>query len=163
MNDSLKRADAPCFTNFALQEYLMGRLSEEVREELRLHLHDCPQCDACLKLMDTETKVLRTALRDDFAVGETPELDAETLARYFDDSLSDEERDKCDRLLAASPQLLASLIELRHELSIVSGLDPHEIDAPDAPEGRILRMPKRQVLPRNISELGSAESEAAEA
>lgn len=163
MNDSSKNADAPCFTNFALQEYLLGRLGEEVRAELKQHLDDCPQCGACLKLMDTETQVLRAALRDDTGDAENPERDTETLAMYLDGSLSDEQHDEYERLLISSPQLLASLVELRRELSDLRALDPESARTSASPEGRILRMPKRHLLPQNISELGLTDSEAAEA
>ena len=163
MKDLSNTAETPCFTNFAIQEYLMGRLSEEIRTELKLHVDDCLQCGACLKLMDTETIILRAALRDDFADSETSNMDPETLAMYLDDTLGNEQREECEKRLRSSPQLLASLLELKRELSLVQSIDPLESIAPTTPEGRILRMPKRRHLPKNLTELGQSDSEASEA
>lgn len=163
MNHSSNDADATCFTNFALQEYLLGRLGQDVRAELKQHVDDCPQCGACLTLMDTETQVLRAALRDDSGEAENPKLDTETLAIYLDGSLSDEQREECERVLISSPQLLASLVDIRRELSTLRVLDPNVLGASERPEGRILRMPKRRLLPKDISELSLTDSEAAEA
>jgi len=113
--------------------------------------------------MDTETIILRAALRDDFADSETSNMDPETLAMYLDDTLGNEQREECEKRLRSSPQLLASLLELKRELSLVQSIDPLESIAPTTPEGRILRMPKRRHLPKKLTELGQSDSEASEA
>lgn len=152
-----------CFTDFAIQEYLLGRLDAGVREELEAHLKGCRECTACSELLAKETATLRAGLRGTAGVESTaPGIDDETLAMYFDDSLSLEMREEIERNLAQSPEALRRLNELRLELeSLRDGSKVLEGDAAK-PEGRVLRMPKRQILPRKLSDLPSEGSEVAE-
>ena len=162
MNMTSHSADRPCFTNFALQEYALGRISSEVREEMETHLKECQQCAACAALIEKETGLLSAALRvgAEERPGET--LERETLAMYLDDSLDQETREKCEKRLASSPQNLAALLSMRRELIgvLIDAGGPGEKLA--QPEGKILRMPKRQILPKTILDLSRSESEAAE-
>ena len=155
-------ADRPCFTNFAFQEYALGRISSEVREEMETHRKECPQCGACAALIERETGLLSSALRSGFEERPARPLEREMLAMYLDDSLDQQTRERCEKLLASSPKTLAALLSIRRELIGVlnATAGPGELHA--GPEGRILRMPKRRILPKTILDLSRSESEAAE-
>lgn len=162
MNMTSHSADRPCFTNFALQEYALGRISSEVREEVETHLKECPQCGACAALIEKETGLLSSALRAGSEERLGQPLAREMLAMYLDDSLDQETREKCEKLLASSPKTLVALLSIRRELMGVlnATAGPGEFQA--QPEGKILRMPRRQILPKTILDLSRSESEAAE-
>ncbi len=163
MNMTSHNADRPCFTNFALQEYALGRLSGELREEVEIHVKECPQCAACAALIEKETRLLNAALRVGAEEGEGEAPEREMLAMYLDDSLDQETREKCESLLASSSEALAALLSMRRELVSVLNVEALPGEMPSRPEGRILRMPKRRILPKTIAELYGDESEAAEA
>lgn len=162
MNMTSHSADRPCFTNFALQEYALGRISSEVREEVETHVKECPQCGACAALIEKETGVLSSALRFGAEEGPGQSLEREMLAMYLDDSLDQETREKCEKLLASSTQTLAALLSIRRELIGVLNAAGGPGETHAQPEGKILRMPKRRILPKTISDLSRSESEAAE-
>ncbi len=152
----------PCFTNFALQEYALGRLSSEVREEVEAHVNECPECAACAALIEKETGLLNSALRFGGEEEQGQSLEREVLAMYLDDSLDQEAREKCEKRLALSSETLATLLSLRHELLSVLNVEALPGEMPARPEGRILRMPKRRILPKSVAELYSVEPEEAE-
>ena len=162
MNMTSHSADRPCFTNFALQEYALGRLSSEVREEVETHVEECPHCAACAVLIEKETGLLSSALRSGAEERPGQPLEREMLAMYLDDSLDQETREKCEKLLAYSPQTLAALLSIRRELIGVLNAAVCAGEIPAQPEGKILRMSKRQILPKTISDLSRSESEAGE-
>ncbi len=162
MNMTSPSADRPCFTNFAFQEYALGRLSSEVRVEVEIHVKECPQCAACAALIEKETGLLSSALRSGAEGRPEQPLEREMLAMYLDDSLDQETREKCEKLLAASPQTLAALLSIRQELIGVLNAAVVPGETPARPEGKILRMPKRRILPVTMSDLSRSESEAAE-
>lgn len=162
MKETSQSSDQSCFTNFALQEYTLGRLSSEVRLELEGHIEECVECTACLSLIEKETHLLCEALQPDLNSSGVEALDAETLAMYLDDSLDQQTREKCEQLLASSPGNLRVLVSLRRELVNVRSAEVARGETALRPEGRILRMPKRQFAPRNIIELSRSDSEAAE-
>lgn len=161
MNVTPHRADRPCFTNFALQEYALGRLSGEVREEVETHVVECRQCAACAALIEKETGLLSSALRAGAEERPGQPLERETLAMYLDGSLDQETREKCEKLLAESPETLAALLSMRHELVSVLNATAAASELPERREGRILRMPKRRILPETLLDLSESESEAA--
>lgn len=154
--------DESCFTNFALQEHTLGRLSAEVRLGLEGHVEECAECAACLRLIEKETRLLCEALQSNVDNSRVEALDTETLAMYLDDSLDRQMREKCEQLLASSPGDLRALISLRRESVSVTNAENSLLEKPLRPAGRIIRMPKRQFAPRNITELSGSESEAAE-
>lgn len=162
MNETSQNGGETCFTNFALQEYALGRLSSEVRTELEGHIEDCAECAACVRLIEKETRLLREALRPNVDDSGAEALDAETLAMYLDDSLDQQTREKYEQLLASSPRSLEALVSLRRELVSAMSAENSSGEISLQPEGRIIHMPKRQFAPRNIAELSGSESEAAE-
>ncbi len=162
MNTISRSPDRPCFTNFALQEYALGRLSGEVREEVEAHVQECRQCAACADLIEKETGLLSSALRAGAQEGQGRPLEREMLAMYLDDRLDQETREKCEKRLAESPEMLAALLSMRDELVSVLNTTAAASELPERREGRILRMPKRRILPETISDLSRSESEAAE-
>ncbi len=162
MNETSQSNGETCFTNFALQEYALGRLSSEVRTDLEGHVEECAACAACVRLIDKETRLLRETLQSNVDNSGPEALDAQTLAMYLDDSLDQQTREKCEQLLASSPRSLEALVSLRRELVGAMGAENSSVETPLQPEGRIIRMPKRQFAPRNIAELSGSESEAAE-
>jgi len=160
MNAASHGSDRPCFTNFALQEYALGRLNGDVRLEVEAHVGECRQCAA---LIEKETRLLKAALRAGAEEGEGQAPEREMLAMYLDDSLDQETREKCESLLASSSEALAALLSMRRELVSVLNVEALPGEMTSRPEGRILRMPKRRILPKTIAELYGDESEAAEA
>ena len=162
MKETSQSSDQPCFTNFAIQEYTLGRLSSKVRVELEGHVEECAECAACLRLIETETRLLCEALQSNMNDSRVEALDTETLAMYLDDSLDQQTREKCEQILASSPGDLRSLISLRRELGSVTSSENNLVEKHVRPAGRIIRMPKRQFTPRNIAELSGGESEAVE-
>lgn len=162
MNAPTASRDNLCFTDFALQEYVLGRLSPEVRVEVQGHLRNCLQCAACADLITQETGLLREALGASAGSSKAVAIDDETLSLYLGDSLDAQSREACEESLAASPQLRERLGELRRDLEAVVG-DAGAVEISETRlEGRILRMPKRSRLPRSFSDLTLSDSEAAE-
>ena len=162
MNMTSHSAERPCFTNFALQEYALGRIRSEVREEMETHLKKCPQCGACAALIEQETGLLSSALRSGIEERPGQPLEREMLAMYLDDSLDPETREKCDKQLASSSKTLAALLSIRRELIDVLNATEGPGEFQVQPEGKILRMPKRRILPKTILDLSRSESEAAD-
>ena len=153
----------PCFTDFAIQEYLLGRLDAAVRVEVETHLGSCPECAACAKLLKRETLTLRAALRTPSPSESTAsKINDETLASYLDNSLRPEAREEVELALLESSEALMRLNEIRLELEAVRDDSAVPESRNYAPEGRVLRMPKRIVLPRKVSDLSAGEGEAAD-
>ena len=162
MNAPTASQDNPCFTDFALQEYVLGRLSPEVRIEVQEHMQSCPQCAACAGLIAKETELLRAALGASAGSSSAAAIDDETLSLYLGDSLDAQSREACEKALVTSPKLRERLTELRRDLEAVLGDTGAAEISKVRVEGRILRMPKRSEVPRNFSDLTLSDSEAAE-
>jgi anti-sigma factor RsiW len=134
-----------CFTDFAVQEYLGGRLEPSVRQELEAHLSACAECRAATTALDAELRILRAALSPIDALeprGNT--YDDEALARYLDGALDEGSVQVFEERLSRDPALLTRLIALRRE--VLNVRQEAELGAPEEkpePLGQILRMPKR--------------------
>jgi len=150
----------PCFTDFALQEYVLGRLDPDVRVALEDHIEGCPQCAACERLIATETKSLREALRQAEGGSEVAPIDEELLALYLGGGLDDKEREEIETTLASSSVLRDRLNALRVELDEVLKPSKASARAPLEPEGQILRMPQRTLIPQKLSDLRTNDTEA---
>ncbi len=134
-----------CFSDFAILEYIMGRLAKEVRREIQEHFHTCKECASCHNQYALERDFI-TALfttSSDAPPGLCPS--DETLAQFLDNSLSDIERVKCECHLTVCSECQRELLEIYDDLNLLS-VNTLEADTTirQCPEGIILRMPQRE-------------------
>jgi anti-sigma factor RsiW len=151
MNDSASKSEKPCFTDFAIQEYIMGRLAEEIRREIEAHFHSCRECASCHNQYALERDFIVTLMStsSDTPSGLCPS--DETLARYLDSSLDDTEHTKCECHVAACADCRQELLDIYDDLQQLTTMQPQSDSPPKpTPQGLILRMPERKP--------GSAES-----
>lgn len=141
--------DHECYTDFALQEYVQGRLDPGVRQALAEHIGLCEACRAALQAFETEATLLRETLRTFIADAPGSEdLSDEMLARYSGGGLSTEETARMDSILTRNPEALVRLIALARETRAAQSGDLIESKmARPQPAGEILRMPKRIAPP----------------
>lgn len=141
-----------CFTDFALEEFLSGRLSADVRFELEAHIASCSDCRTALDLLAKDRILLNRGLAEAARTPRTSESDTEQLGAYLSGGLSPNEREAVERRLSVEPELLADLIRLHDEaVATLSEIDRPGVTAqPMTPAGEILRMPKRTVLPVTV-------------
>lgn len=157
----------PCFTDFALQEFLMGRLDPDVRKDIEKHSQTCEQCAACLELLRKETEALRSFLMPEGAreVSTDDPTDLE-LAMFIDGSLKPDIQARVENLIAGSPEHLQRFVSLYRDLA-----DMQQQNAPTAAPAKhppstprrlpvLLRMPQRKVTPRTIADLGGEQAQA---
>ncbi len=142
-----------CFTDFALQEYLAGRLDAEVRRGLEAHLARCAECHGALQAFDTEAALLRGALATRAGEGGTEEHSDEVLARYLSGALDDSQSSALEETLSRHPALLARLVALGREVAAVREGTGQGVEksAQRPPEGLILKMPRRTKPPLIIA------------
>lgn len=162
MTDSTGQNTDECFTDFALQEYVLGRLASEIRDEVVAHLKSCPACTACVNLFQMEAGALTELLANSPRPDAASPIATEELAMFLDNSLDKKARQRLHATLADSPEELSRLIAVYREVQASRDhADTHtetrEIPERE-PEGRIIRMPKRQVIPKSILDLPSSES-----
>ena len=146
-----------CFTDFALQEYVHGRLAEDVRREVESHVVACAVCGKAIKLLNSERSLLRDVASSTNRPAMRERPDWATLAAYMDGALDSEDAARMESALLADPVLLESLISLQREASAVLEAPGEEAtpEAQSAPSGQTLRMPQRAkmpplVMPRNL-------------
>lgn len=143
-----------CFTDFALEEYVQGRLDVSVRLALEAHTAGCTECGRAVELLKAESALLRHA---DFSapqreVRSTP--DVQVLAAYLDGAMTRDAAEELEALLADDPILLNALLQLGREVEAAS--NEQEPGTPSAvPEGQLLRMPvRRRAMPAVIMPAG---------
>lgn len=150
MND--RPRDDACFTDFALQEYVAGRLDPEVRAEVEAHAGACELCRRSIELLAVESAFLRQAfITTDCAEFEQP-VDPAMLALYLDGALDPDEAASLEHRLTHDPEALMALTQLQADVAeTISGKgEGVPADAPSVPAGEILRMPKRTQPPAVI-------------
>jgi anti-sigma factor RsiW len=139
----------PCFTDFALQEFVQGRLDSDVRQAVEKHLEACQECRRAAELLQSESALLRDALMSATPVeaGEPPDI--AVLAAYLDGALDDAAVREFEARLASDPRLLHALARLQAEVSAVVANQGERVrqSAAQVPAGQILRMPKRAAPP----------------
>jgi len=135
-----------CYTDFALQEFIAGRLDRQIRADLVEHISTCSECRQALAAFQGEAAALRVALqsRTPSAVDNT-QIPDQTLGLYLAGALPEAEVANLEVALTRCPALLARLIALRKETaeartSAESATGPAYTAAP---QGLVLRMPKR--------------------
>jgi len=145
MSDSTPSCENPCFTDFAIQEYILGRLADEIRREIEDHFHSCKECATCHNQYALERDFIAALLAA--PSGTSPGLcpSDETLARFLDNSLDDTEHTKCECHLAACTDCRQELLDIYDDLQRLSTMQPHRDSIPKpTPQGLILRMPPRK-------------------
>jgi anti-sigma factor RsiW len=137
--------DESCFTDFALDEYVAGRLDPDVRAEVESHTRSCDPCREAVALLRAESEFLRHALAQTGGESLAGDLHPETLARYLDGSLDPSDSAAVEHRLLRDPKTLHQLNELRAEVAAaLAGRDVvMPIPEPVFPRGEILRMPQR--------------------
>ncbi len=144
--------DRECFTDFALQEYVQGRLDSAIRLELEHHTATCTQCRAALQEFQTEAALLHAALSSATASTEEVDINDETLALYCTGALEAGEAIAVETALSRNPGLLQRLIALTRETTAVrSSETADDVVGTPQPAGQILRMPKRSARPVVVS------------
>ncbi len=141
----------PCFTDYALQEYVAGRLDPGVREEVEAHAAVCDACRSAAGLLREEAGFLRAALEP---AGKAPAepLDSLLLAAYLGDALDTEETAILDARLAGDASSIVALLRLRAETLATldeCGTGVRE-EVPPVPSGVVLRMPTRRIHPPRV-------------
>jgi anti-sigma factor RsiW len=141
--------DERCFTDFALQEFVAGRLEQEVRAQVEVHAETCDACRNAVTLLQQEAALLQAALSGGDDVATSDNIDLEVLALYLDGALDSEARAQLERRLSNEPVLLRSLLDLRTEVArtLSEQGDGVRRPMPKPPAGEILRMPKRTQPP----------------
>ena len=140
-----------CYTDYALQEYLMGRLDVSVRQDVQRHLDDCKECASRYNQYMLEKETIRNILSSQPSVTSTNLcIDDEALAMFLDNSLDEESRARCEAHLAVCKNCYAELLQIHNQLDeLLSGEPnqaPEKIEQP--PMGLILKMPKRTSPPK---------------
>jgi anti-sigma factor RsiW len=141
-----------CFTDFALGEFVHGRLDPEVRREVEAHAGECAECGAAIRMLRAESAAIVRALRA-ARLAQMDKFDPQTLARYLDGALDPQAERELEAILATEPEPLAALVALHAEVAAArleadQGVGRIE---PAVPAGQILRMPKRTAPPPLVS------------
>jgi anti-sigma factor RsiW len=147
-------AGAHCFTDFALEEFVHGRLDPEVRGDLESHLLECTACAQATAMLRVQAAVIVRALHPPAHPAGPSEIDDSTLARYLDRALDPEAVRDLESRLAEAPEALARLVAMYAEVRGVQADAGEGVRSPErsAPAGDILRMPKRNSPPIWVSD-----------
>jgi anti-sigma factor RsiW len=142
--------DLPCFTDFALEEYVHGRLDPEVRSDVELHCAACEQCRNAIGLLHAESEFFKRTMRSAAHPAEAAEVGREHLALYLDGALEAEAVEALESRLLSDPRLMSSLCDLAAEVretvaGLASGIQRSSEHL--VLTGQIVRMPKRVAPP----------------
>ncbi|PCJ65833.1 MAG: hypothetical protein COA73_01780 [Candidatus Hydrogenedentota bacterium] len=134
-----------CFTDFAIQEYVMGRLDSEIRSEVEVHFNRCKECASCHNQYELEREFISKLLNTPSETSPGLCVSDEMLAQFLDNSLNDTDRTKCESHLAGCSTCQQELLEMYDEVKSLSNTPEQTHDHPKpTPQGLILRMPERK-------------------
>jgi anti-sigma factor RsiW len=148
-----------CYTDFALQEYIAGRLDAGVRRDLEEHLARCRECRGALQAFQAEAALLRGALAPRGGEEICEEVTDETLALYMGGALDQVQVAAVEDAVSRRPALLGRLVALGREVAAVreGAGSPGQESRSHPPEGLILKMRRRTVPPATVSLPGRLE------
>lgn len=130
-----------CYTDYALQEYALGRLAEDVRASVEAHLSTCEACAICLKEINTEIACFHELEANRSPKGQC--ISEEEIAIFIDGGGEESHRESVISHLNSCQSCTQTLIEIRREtaeaLAQTAGI------LPESPSelGIILTMPPR--------------------
>ena len=141
MNPTDAQREDECFTDYALQEYALGRLSEKIRAKTESHIRECRACHttyheiqrevACFQELETGRRSVGDCLRD------------EDLGLFLDGTGETTQRDSVLRHLQSCKSCTLTLVEMRREIAeALAQVDGLKSEAPSE-RGIVLTMPKR--------------------
>lgn len=148
MSDSTNPKDTVCFTDYALEEYLQGRLSTQRRQELEAHLETCTECAEARKYFAKEAEAIRGALSIATRAATEDCPDDEFVSLYLDNGLNPQDRAAAELHFVSCPRCRARIVSLyRESKSVIEEARKPTAHVPVARrhEAIVLKMPKRKV------------------
>jgi len=142
--------DAPCFTDYALQEYVLERLSEQVSCEIKQHISVCEACRRMEADIRLEDQYFAQLSKGDSVPSSLDCIDELELGKFLDDSLSNTDRMVIETHIASCTPCRRRLIALRRNVQDAQNdnFEP-QIDTDLRPSSKpmlVLTMSKREVL-----------------
>lgn len=145
--------DAPCFTDYALQEYVLERLSDSLSREVEQHISTCEACRRMEADIRLEEQYFSQLSKGDPATPSQDCFEELELGKFLDASLSDTDQMAIETHIASCTPCRKRLIVLRRNVHDAQNdhLEPY-MDADLASSSKpvlVLMMSKREISSRN--------------
>jgi anti-sigma factor RsiW len=152
MTSLTQNTENSCYTDYALQEYTLQRLSDPVRESLSAHLKTCQECAKTLSTIDLEVSYFQELENIDIESA-LPCPDELQLALYIDGADTEPTREDLLAHLQTCRNCRDDLIEIRTETAHAFAQDMGESKQAAESTPIILTMPTRVPNPTNEQNL----------
>lgn len=147
------QTDTPCYTDYAIQEFVLERLSDEVSKDVQVHLESCDACQA----MEAETRLEQqyvSQIRKDVSIYSSENcMDDSQLGQFIDHSLPKAEQLTLESHLGECMSCRMRLIALYRSLSELRSsaqqLEQLSTTGPSTRPELVLMMSKRENISQN--------------
>lgn len=149
-SEQSQQSTSPCYTDYALQEYVQGRHTAELRQAIADHLTQCDACrgmEAELNLEKQYLSQIRNCAKENASDKCPDELD---LAKFMDNALINEVHDSIENHLLTCDSCRSQLISLYREVreALSSAQELKTLEDKGVKPDLILLKSKREVLPK---------------